>query len=469
MQGQVLTFMPSQSLAAIILAAGKGTRMKSDLPKGLFRICGQPMAKLVGLTMKEAGAERVVVVVGHGGDQMIEALGDDFEFVWQHEQHGTGHAAMMAQSVLEGFDGPVIISASDTPLLDAASVKALVETHRETHADLTVGTVHVADPTGYGRIVRDMHNRATKIVEEKDASPKIKAVKEVNGGLYCANAQILFKILPQLSNKNAQAEYYLTDVVEAVHAAGGTIETRSFPASILMGVNDRWQLAQAEEAYRKEILKKHCLNGVTILDPNTTYISAEAHIAPEAVIYPMTHILGKAVIGANSEIGPSTMIKDCTVGDSCTILMSHLNRATIGNNVRIGPFANIRPYTKLGDGVKIGNFVEAKNADIGNGASASHLTYLGDTTIGADTNIGAGTITCNYDGYKKSRTTIGEGAFIGSNSTLIAPVTIGDGAMIAAGSVINADVPADGLGIGRARQEVKEEWALKWRKLKQTD
>lgn len=461
--------MPSNALAAIVLAAGKGTRMKSELPKGLFRICGQPMAKLVGNTMKEAGAEQVVVVVGHGGDQMIEALGDGFDYVWQHEQHGTGHAAMMAESVLGNFDGPVVISAADTPLLDATTIRALVDAHRESRAALTVATVHVSDPTGYGRMLRDVHNRVTKIVEEKDANPKVKAIKEVNSGLYCVDAQTLFKLLPTLSNKNAQGEYYLTDIVEAVYESGGTIETRSFHADVLIGVNDRWQLALAEESYRKQIIRKHCLNGVTVVDPNTTYISAESVIEPEAVIHPMTHILGKSVVGARSEIGPSTMMKDSEVGEGCTILMSHVNRVKICDHVRVGPFANLRPGTVLNDRVKVGNFVEVKNADLGMGASVSHLTYIGDASVGAETNIGAGTITCNYDGFKKSRTTIGEGAFIGSNSTLIAPVTIGDGAMVAAGSVINTDVPADALALGRARQEVKEEWAQRWRKRNQTD
>ncbi|MBX3119107.1 MAG: bifunctional UDP-N-acetylglucosamine diphosphorylase/glucosamine-1-phosphate N-acetyltransferase GlmU [Fimbriimonadaceae bacterium] len=461
--------MPSNALAAIVLAAGKGTRMKSELPKGLFPICGQPMAKLVGETLKSAGAERVVVVVGHGGDLMIEALGDGFEYVWQREQNGTGHAALMAESALGTFEGPVVICAADTPLLDEATLRALVEEHREAHADLTMATAHLPDPSGYGRVVRDVHNRATKIVEEKDANPKIKAIKEVNSGLYCVNASILFRLLSTLSNKNAQGEYYLTDIVEAVFESGGRVETRSFPPSILLGVNDRWQLAEAEESYRKQVIRRHCLNGVTVVDPNTTYISANAQIGAETVIFPMTHILGASVIGESCEIGPSTMIKDSTVGVGCTVLMSHMNRAKLGNDVRVGPYSNIRPGTSLGDGVKVGNFVEIKNAELGGRASVSHLTYIGDATIGSETNIGAGTITCNYDGYKKYRTTIGEGAFIGSNSTLIAPVAIGDGAIIAAGSVINEDVPADALGLGRARQEVKEEWAQKWRKRKQTD
>ncbi|MCW5941873.1 MAG: bifunctional UDP-N-acetylglucosamine diphosphorylase/glucosamine-1-phosphate N-acetyltransferase GlmU [Fimbriimonadaceae bacterium] len=457
-----------RKLAGIILAAGKGTRMKSDQPKCAMPVLGVPLGGLVGRAMKQAGADPVVVVVGHKAEVMQAALGNTYRYAFQSLQKGTGHAALMANQALSDFHGDVLVSAGDLPLLSGDALAHLHARHLAGGNHMTVATVVFDDPTGYGRILRDADGKPCGIVEEKDATPEQRALKEVCVSVYCFDCQTMLRLLPTLSSQNAQGEYYLTDMLEAVYKDGGRVETVVYAdAAVMTGVNDRWQLALAAQELRLRILRRHALEGVSIVDPGTAFIGPDVRIEKDVVIHPSTVIEGHTTIGEGAEIGPNTLIRDSRVGAGASVLMSHVNRADIGNDVRVGPFANLRPHSHLAKGVKIGNFVEVKNTRIGENASVSHLTYLGDAEIGARTNIGAGTITCNYDGFFKHRTHIGEGAFVGSNSTLVAPVSVGDGAIVAAGSVVTQDVPAEGLALGRARQENKEAWAKAWREKKQ--
>ncbi len=461
--------MNSSSIAGIILAAGKGTRMKSELPKGLHRVCGIPMVEHVARAMKAAGVERPIIVIGHGGDLIREALGESYDYAWQHEQLGTGHAALMAKDFLVDHKGPVIVAAGDTPLLQAETFVELCEAHQSAKATVTLSTSILEDPKGYGRIVRDDMGNPAKIVEEKDASPEEKAIREINVALYCFDCPTLFSILPSLSNTNAQGEYYLTDVLEVVKNQGGVLAAKIFDdPEITVGVNDRWQLALADREMRLRILKKHALNGVTLGNIDTISIGVDVTIGPDTVIDSATLLVGSTSIGSGCKIGPYTRIENSSIGDRSSIIASYVDRAVVGSEVWVGPYAHLRPKANLADGSKAGNFVEIKNANLGPGAKVNHLSYIGDATVGEETNIGAGTITCNYDGYHKHQTQIGANAFIGSHSTLVAPVRIGTGAIVAAGSVITHDVPDEAGAFGRARQETKEGWAARWRKIKKS-
>lgn len=456
---------PESPLAGIVLAAGKGTRMKSELPKALFPVLGLPMAEWVGRAMRQAGVGRPVVVVGHCADLVRERLGEGYGYALQAEQLGTGHAVSMARDALAGYEGPVLVAPGDAPLIDGDALRSIVDRHREAGAIATLASTMPADPTGYGRIVRDSDGRVARIVEERDASDEERTIREVNAGIYCFDCKALFEALPRLSSSNAQGEFYLTDVV-AVLARAGVIETVALPEEVVAGVNDRWQLAEAQAIARRRILKRHALAGVTIVDPPTTFVGPDVVVDPDVEILPNTILLGDTVVESGAIVGPSSVVEDSRIGPRCEVLMSHVVRATMREGSKCGPFANLRPGAVLGENAKVGNFVEIKKTTLGAGASAAHLSYLGDATIGPGTNVGAGTITCNYDGFDKYPTEIGANAFIGSNSTLVAPVTIGDGAIIGAGSVITTDVPGDALGLGRSRQENKEQWAPQWRERK---
>lgn len=460
--------MPSAPVAAIILAAGKGTRMKSDLPKGLHALCGAPLVQHVGRAMHAAGVRRPVIVIGHGGDLIRSRLGDEqYAYAWQHEQLGTGHAALMAREALESHVGPVIVMPGDVPLVSPDTLSRLLETHAQSGAQATLAVIDMDDPTGYGRIIRDAEGYVTGIVEEKDCTPEQKVMREVNPSVYVFDRTTLFEVLPKLGRQNAQGEYLLTDAIGAIAASGGRVVAVKAKDQVeFWGINDRWQLAMAAKEMRRAILKKHAMAGVTIIDPDTTYVGSEVTLEADVTLEPMTVLDGKTSVEGGSVIGPNSRVIDSAIGEGCTVLMSNLNGATLGRGVKVGPFAHLRPKSRLGDGVKIGNFVETKNAVFGDNASLSHLTYCGDAEVGASTNIGAGTITCNYDGFGKHLTKIGEGAFVGSNSTLVAPVEIGPGAVVAAGSTITHNVPADALGIGRGKQENKVDWAAQWRKRK---
>lgn len=453
------------SLAGIVLAAGKGTRMKSDQPKALFCLIGLPMAEWVGRAMRDAGIEKPIVVIGHMADLVRERLGESYGYVLQAEQRGTGHAVSMAYEALEAYDGPVLVAPGDAPLLDGETLQSLAQHHAKTGAVATLATTSPADPTGYGRIVRCSTGGVSRIVEERDASEEERRIREVNAGIYCFDCRALFDALPRLSNANAQGEFYLTDII--AHLADvGRVETVALPEEAVAGVNDRWQLAEAEAVVRRRILRRHALAGVTIVDPTTTIVGPDVRIEADVEIRPNTIIMGHSEIETGAVVGPSSVVKDSKIGRHCEVFMSHVAGAAMKEGSKCGPFANLRPGAVIGEGAKVGNFVEIKKSTLGAGASVAHLTYLGDATVGEGTNVGAGTITCNYDGFDKYPTQIGANAFIGSNSTLVAPVTIGDGAIIGAGSVITTDVPGDALGLGRSRQENKEQWAPQWRERK---
>ena len=457
--------MTAPNLAGLILAAGKGTRMKSDLPKGLHEVAGVPMVQLVGDAVRAAGASSPVVVVGYKGELVREAMGSaDYRYAEQTEQLGTGHAALVAADHFKDFEGPILVTPGDTPLLSATTLAALVAQLHTEKAQVAMATFVTVEPGSYGRIVRDEKGHVAAIVEAKDALPEQMQILEVNPAVYVFDSKLLFEVLPTLKNANSQGEYYLTDAIAEIRKRGGKVVATVFDdPDEFMGVNDRWQLAEASRIMRLRILRYHAMNGVTIVDPSSTYIGQEVRIEPDVTIQPMTVIEGSTRISAGAQLGPNAWIKDSTIGKGCRVFMSHIDQATMDDESRCGPFSNLRPGTRLGNKVKVGNFVEIKNSQIGDKTAISHLTYIGDATVGSETNIGAGTITCNYDGYSKNKTEIGSGTFVGSNSTLIAPVKIGDGAFIAAGSVVTHDVPDDAMAVGRARQENKEGWAASWR------
>lgn len=461
--------MSSAPVAAIILAAGQGTRMKSDLPKVLHEACGRPMVLWVVRAAQEAGANRIVAVIGNGAELVRESLKDEqIEFVEQTERLGTAHATQQATPLLGDFSGSVLVLAGDTPLLSGATLASLVQHQQASQARCVLATFNLDDPTGYGRILRDSQGKVTGIVEHKDATESQRSIKEVNPAVYCFDGPTLFRLLPQVKNDNVQGEFYLPDVISMIANEGTGLDAVHFDdADEFLGVNDRWQLAEAAGKLNQRILKTHAMNGVHIVDPNATWIGGDVMIGAGTRILPGCYIQGKVVLGQENVIGPQCFIRDAQIGNGCQVFMSHMNQCRIADQVRVGPFANIRPKTLLEDGVKVGNFVEVKNSTLHEEVSVSHLTYLGDAEIGARTNVGAGTITCNYDGFNKHITKIGQDTFVGSNSTLVAPLNIGDEAMVAAGSVVNRDVPDGAMTIGRGKQEIKEEWFRIWRKRKQ--
>ncbi|WP_044747327.1 bifunctional UDP-N-acetylglucosamine diphosphorylase/glucosamine-1-phosphate N-acetyltransferase GlmU [Bacillus alveayuensis] len=447
---------------AVILAAGQGTRMKSRLYKVLHPVCGKPMVQHVVDQVSKLKLDKIVTIVGHGAEMVKSELGDCCEYALQQEQLGTAHAVMQAAPYLENKQGTTIVVCGDTPLITAETIEALFKHHIDTNAKATILTAIADDPSGYGRIVRDEKGHVAKIVEQKDANEDELKITEINTGTYCFDNAYLFKALKNVSNDNAQGEYYLPDVIEILKDQGERIsayQTNSFEETL--GVNDRVALSKAEAIMKKRINEQHMRNGVTIVDPDNTYISADAQIGRDTVIYPGTMINGKAVIGEDCEIGPNSEIKDCHIGNHTVIRHSVAHDSEIGNHVNIGPFAHIRPQSNISDQVRIGNFVEVKKSSMGNGSKASHLSYIGDARVGADVNIGCGSITVNYDGKNKHLTKIEDGAFIGCNSNLIAPVTIGKGAYVAAGSTITTDVPGEALSIARARQVNKENYVSK--------
>ncbi|CAM4375221.1 glucosamine-1-phosphate N-acetyltransferase [Bacillus manliponensis] len=444
---------------AVILAAGKGTRMKSKLYKVLHPVCGKPMVQHVVDQVSELGLGKLVTVVGHGAEQVQEKLGNVSEFAVQAEQLGTAHAVMQAADVLANEEGTTLVICGDTPLITAETMEALLKHHEEVGAKATVLTAYIEEPAGYGRIVRNENGHVEKIVEHKDASEQERSIKEINTGTYCFDNKALFASLSKVSNENVQGEYYLPDVIEILKNEGHIVsayQTEHFDETL--GVNDRVALSQAEVIMKKRINHKHMVNGVTIIDPSNTYISADAKIGHDTVLYPGTVIEGNTVIGSDCEIGPHTVVRDSEIGDNTTIRQSTVHDSKIGHEVAVGPFAHIRPDSVIHDEVRVGNFVEIKKTVFGKGSKASHLSYIGDAEVGEGVNLGCGSITVNYDGKNKFKTVIGDGAFVGCNSNLVAPVTVGDGAYVAAGSTITEDVPAKALSIARARQTNKEEY-----------
>ncbi|TLM65365.1 MAG: bifunctional UDP-N-acetylglucosamine diphosphorylase/glucosamine-1-phosphate N-acetyltransferase GlmU [Deltaproteobacteria bacterium] len=455
----------SAALAAVILAAGQGTRMKSSLPKVLHPVAGKPMLAHVVATARAAGAAPVVAVVGHGADRVRAAFADTgVHFALQAEQLGTGHALRCAVPALAGFTGELLLLCGDVPLLRAETLAALLQHHRRQGAVVTVLTAEMDDPRGYGRIIRG-GDGVERIVEEKDATAQERAVREINTGIYVFAAPRVFTLLAGLTNDNAQGEYYLTDVVAAARTAGERVAALAAAcAEETMGINDRVQLAEAGKVMRGRINEGHLRNGVTLLDPLTAYIEPEVTIGADTTIHPGVHLRGRTVVGRDCELEPGVIITDCTLGDRVHVKAgSVLAGSTVGADTDIGPMAHLRPGTVLAGENKIGNFVETKKAAIGKGSKASHLTYLGDAEIGSGVNVGCGTITCNYDGVNKHVTIIEDDVFVGSDVQFVAPVRVGRGSLIGAGSTITKDVPADALAITRAEQKVIEGWVSRKR------
>ncbi|CAN5372966.1 bifunctional UDP-N-acetylglucosamine diphosphorylase/glucosamine-1-phosphate N-acetyltransferase GlmU [soil metagenome] len=450
-------------LAGIVLAAGKGTRMKSDLPKVLHPIAGIPMVEHVCRALREAGVEKIVVVIGHGADKVREALGDGYLYAVQDPPQGTGDAVRVALEVLGNWDGPILVSSGDTPLQTGDALRRLADRQRDTGAGCAMATVELADPTGYGRVIFD-GGRVMGVVEQKDATPEQRLLREVCVSVYAFDGLRLATAIPKLTPNNVQGEYYLTDVPALV---GDAVAERFDDPSLFIGVNDRWQLAEAEAMLRTRILRKHALNGVTILDPAATYVGVDVEIDADVKLLPNCILEGKTKIGRECEIGPSTRLTNATVLEGAHVQYSVITDSTVGPRCRVGPYANLRMSTVLAEGVKIGNFVEIKNSQLATKVSVAHLTYIGDASVGERTNVGAGTITCNYDGVRKHRTEIGANVFVGTNSTLVAPVSLGDGSFVAAGSVVTKHVPADAMAFGRARQETREGYAKTWREKRQ--
>ena len=454
--------MASQDLHVVILAAGKGTRMRSALPKVLHQAGGLPLIEWVVRLARSLGPKSITLVLGHGADEVRAwfAHASDLQFVVQEPQLGTGHALLQARPVLEGKGGRVLLLSGDVPLLTAGSVRGLLEAQATQRAAVVVATARVANPFGYGRIVRN-DGRLTRIVEHRDASEGERAIDEINSGVYVFELEPLFAALARVGSANAQGEYYLPDLVGIyVH------DSRPVDAQIVMnadeirGINTRAELAEVGRLLQARTNEALMAAGVTLVDPATAYIGPDVAIGQDSVIQPFVFLEGATSIGDNCEIHAGVRVVDSAIGNNVKILNhSVVVQATVGAGADIGPFARLRPASSLGERVHIGNFVEVKKSSIGHGTKIGHLSYIGDATVGAGVNIGAGTITCNYDGHQKHQTVIGDGAFVGSDSTLVAPVTVGAEAYVAAGSAITQDVPDGGLGIARARQANKPGWA----------
>ncbi|QDH21293.1 bifunctional UDP-N-acetylglucosamine diphosphorylase/glucosamine-1-phosphate N-acetyltransferase GlmU [Saccharibacillus brassicae] len=449
---------------AIVLAAGKGKRMKSKLYKVLHPVCGKPMVGHVVDTVRRTNSERTVIIVGHGAEEVQAYLGDQVDYALQAEQLGTGHAVRQAEALLGREEGTTILICGDTPLVRAETIEAMIALHEGEGegAAATILTAVPEDPTGLGRIIRGEDGGVLRIVEQKDCTPEENAVKEINTGTYCFDNRKLFEALSKVTNENAQGEYYITDVIGILRGEGDKIAayaTEDLTESI--GVNDRVVLSQAEAAMRERIVRTHMLGGVTVIDPASTYIGADVTIGSDTVLHPGTVLTGSTRIGEDCTIGPNAEIVNAEIGDDATVSHSVVRDSTVGAHVSVGPFAHLRPGSALADGVKVGNFVEVKNAEIGQDSKVSHLSYVGDAKVGSRVNIGCGAITVNYDGFNKSLTEIEDDAFVGSNVNLIAPVHVGKGAYVVAGSTITKEVPAGDLAIGRARQENKPGYADK--------
>jgi bifunctional UDP-N-acetylglucosamine pyrophosphorylase / glucosamine-1-phosphate N-acetyltransferase len=454
-------------LGVILLAAGQGTRMKSNVPKVLHPLGGKPLFLHALRTAQRLEPKRVAVIIGHGAGAVRDAYGrNDVIWITQEQRLGTGHAVQCAQKAFSDFSGDILILSGDVPLIEESTLEAMIKTHRESKAALTLMTVCLETPTGYGRILRDGHGEITGSVEEKDATEEQKRIREVNAGVYVAAARFLFAALAALKNDNRQQEYYLPDIVAIGLGRGKKVTTvRVADPREVRGINTREELALMEKTLQERINRKWMEAGVTLKDPHTTYIDEGVTIGKDTVIGPNTHLLGDTIVGERCRIDGSAYLTDVKIGDEVHVKFAVVAASSrIESGAIIGPFAHLRPGNSLGRNVHIGNFVEAKAATIGEGTKANHLTYLGDCTIGQGTNIGAGTITCNYDGFKKYRTTIGDRVQVGSDTTLVAPISLGDDVYVATATTVRSDVPAGALVFNEREERVREGWTERKRK-----
>lgn len=447
----------------VILAAGQGTRMKSKLYKVLHKVCGRSMVDHVLTQVELTKPEQVVTVVGHGAEAVEDLLGDRSEYAFQEEQLGTGHAVLQAEAQLGDKEGMTLIVNGDTPLLTAETFKKLFAYHQAKGAKATILTARADDPTGYGRIIRNDLGIVEKIVEQKDATREEAAVHEINTGVFCFDNQALFKALHQVTNHNAQGEYYLTDVIQILKNQGEIVaayQTPDFTESL--GVNDRVALSNATRIMQRRINEAHMRNGVTMINPETTYIDVDVKIGNDTVIEGQVNLKGHTTIGSDCRIGSNSEIVDSQIGDHVQVTSSTIETAEMASGSNIGPNSHLRPQAKIGHDVHIGNFCEVKNATIGDRTKVGHLTYVGDATLGTDINVGCGVVFVNYDGVHKFHTNVGSHSFIGSNSNIVAPVEMADHSFVAAGSTITNDVPKHAMAIARARQTNKNDY---WDKL----
>jgi bifunctional UDP-N-acetylglucosamine pyrophosphorylase/glucosamine-1-phosphate N-acetyltransferase len=447
-------------LSIVILAAGQSTRMKSQTPKVLHPLAGKPMVQYSVETAAELTSEKPLLVVGNGADQVRQVVGNQVIYVEQREQLGTGHALLQARPLLEGRSEMVAVFYADMPFLSADTFRRLLGLLEEGRGPIAMLTVVADDPMGFGRILRDEAGQVVGIVEEAVATDAQKEIRELNCGVYCFDSNWLWPHLTQLP-LSPKGEYYLTDIVAIAVAEGEVVEALKISdVAEVLGINDRSHLAQAEAVMRQRINEKWMLEGVTLLDPSLVFIEATVEIGQDTVIYPNTYLQGATAIGRQCRLGPNTIIRDSTIGDGCIIEASVVEGAVLEDSADVGPFSHLRPGAHLAQGVHVGNFGEVKNSYLGPGVKMGHFSYVGDATVGQDVNIGAGTITCNYDGQRKHRTIIEDGAFIGSDTMLVAPVRVGAGAKIGAGSVVTHDIPPDSVAYGvpaRVKGEVKEE------------
>ena len=443
-------------VTAVLLAAGQGTRMKSDIPKMLHLVCGQPMVFHALAAARKASSEQPILVIGHGAEALRKAVGESVRCVVQGEQLGTGHAVLQAESLLSQQTDLVLVTYGDMPLLLGETLQKLVEKQKANKGPVTLLTVVANDPRGFGRILRNPDGTVATIVEEAAATPEQLSIKELNVGAYCFSADWLWKAIHRIP-VSQKGEYYLTDTVELAVKDNLPVQALIMDDMVeTIGINTRVHLAEAEAAMRLRINERNMLAGVTLIDPNSTYVDASVSIGRDTVIWPGTYLFGNTSIGANCQIGPNAHIRDTQIGDGCTVLMSVMNRAVLENHVDVGPFARLRKGAYLSEGVHMGNFGEVKDSTLGPGVKMGHFSYIGNAQIGANTNIGAGTITCNFDGEKKHSTEIGEDVFIGSDTMLVAPVKLGNGARTGAGAIVTKNVPDDTLVVGMPARAIRK-------------
>jgi len=444
-------------LAVAVLAAGKGTRMKSNLPKVLQPLAGATLVERVLASARNLQPERRLLIVGHQAErveQQLSAVGG-LEFVLQQPQNGTGHAVQQLLEPLANFEGVLLVLNRDVPLLRAETIDQLVSTHRSSGAQVTLLTARLEDPTGYGRVFADEHGQVSSIIEHRDCSEEQRRNNLTNAGIYCFNWTALAEVLPKLSTDNDQGELYLTDTV-AMLAKAMHVEVAD-PDEV-NGINNRQQLAQCETMLQERLRQHWMAEGVTFVDPASCTLSEGCQFGRDVVIEPQTHLRGSCQIGDDCRLGPGSLIEDATLGRGVSVVMSVVRQASVGDEVSVGPYAHLRPAAVIGNNCRIGNFVEVKKSTVGDASKVNHLSYIGDAQLGAGVNVGAGTITANYDGVNKHRTVIGDGSKTGANSVLVAPIQLGNKVTVAAGSTLTKDVPDGALALGRAKQLMKENW-----------